>query len=232
MSLHPTSLATALVPSTPEAVDAFRKNAYQILSERFGAKLDPRDQWGLTVEVDAAHLHAALKFLRDDPSFRCDVLLDITAIDYLGYPGHDQARFAVVYLLRSMRSASHRIRVKIWVEEDSPKVPSVHDLWKIADWQERETWDQYGIVFDGHPNLKRLLNHVEFVGHPLRKDYPAKKRQWLSTNDPMIDQLEARLVRNGFDILVHAPVNSPSVEETGLLGKPSRVQNNNVGNAK
>lgn len=232
MNLHPTSLGTPLVPSTPEAIDTFRKTAYQILSERFGATLDPRDQWGLTVEVDSTHLHAALKFLRDDPSFLCDVMLDITAVDYLGYPGHDQARFAVVYLLKSTKSASHRLRVKVWVEEDSLKLPSVHDLWKIADWQERETWDQYGIVFEGHPNLKRLLNHIEFVGHPLRKDYPAKKRQWLSTNDPMIDQLEARLVRNGFEILEHASVNSPSVEETGLLGKPSRVQANNVGNAK
>ena len=57
----------------------------------------------------------------------------------------------------------------------------------IADWLERETWDQYGIVFTGHPNLKRLLNHHEFVGHPLRKDYPVQKRQHLSINDPMLD---------------------------------------------
>lgn len=232
MNLHPTSLGEALPPSTPELVDSFRKTAYQILSERFGATLDPRDQWGLTVVVEPDQLRACMQFLRDNPAFLCDMMLEITAVDYLGYPGHDQARFAVVYLLKSMRSASRRIRVKVWVEEESPKVPSVHDLWKIANWQERETWDQYGIVFDGHPNLKRLLNHVEFVGHPLRKDYPVKKRQWLSTNDPMIDQLEARLLRNGYEILEHAPVNSPSVEETGLLGKPARVQNNNVGKAK
>ena len=232
MNLHPTSLATSLVPSTPAAIESFQKTGYQILAERFGATMDPRDQWGLTVVLDAPHLHAGMQFLRDDSSFLCDVMLDITAIDYLGYPGHDQARFAVVYLLKSSRSASHRIRVKVWVEEASPKVPSVHDLWKIANWQERETWDQYGIVFDGHPNLKRLLNHVEFVGHPLRKDYPAKKRQWLSTNDPMIDQLEARLERNGYEVLEHVPVNSPSVEETDLLGKPARAQANNVGKAK
>lgn len=232
MNLHPTSLGEALTPSTPDAVETFRKNAYQILSERFGASLDPRDQWGLTVVVEPNRLRETLGFLRDDPTFLCDVMLDITAVDYLGYPGHDQARFAVVYLLKSAKSASHRIRVKVWVEEDEPKVPSVHDLWKIADWQERETWDQYGIVFEGHPNLKRLLNHVEFVGHPLRKDYPARKRQWLSTNDPMIDQLEARLERNGYELLEHAPINSPSVEETGLLGKPAKIQVNNVGKAK
>jgi NADH-quinone oxidoreductase subunit C len=232
MSPQSVSLGAALSPSTPEAVDAFRKTAYQILSERCGASLDPRDQWGLTVVVEPDRLRPCMQLLRDDPSFLCDAMLDITAIDYLGYPGHDQARFAVVYLLKSTRSASHRIRVKVWLEEESPMVPSVHDLWKIANWQERETWDQYGIVFDGHPNLKRLLNHVEFAGHPLRKDYPVKKRQWLSTNDPMIDQLEARLVRNGYEVLERVPVNSASVEETGLLGKPSRIQANNTGKAK
>ena len=112
-----------------------------------------------------------------------------------------------------------------------PSVPSVHDLWKIADWQERETWDQYGIVFEGHPNLKRLLNHVEFVGHPLRKDYPARKRHTLSTNDPMLDQLEARLKAKGFEILESPLFNSPSIEETQLLGKPDKIQINNVGRA-
>eukprot|EP00825_Cyclidium_porcatum_P020785 TRINITY_DN23413_c0_g1_i1.p3 TRINITY_DN23413_c0_g1~~TRINITY_DN23413_c0_g1_i1.p3 ORF type:complete len:170 (-),score=10.17 TRINITY_DN23413_c0_g1_i1:134-607(-) len=150
---------------------------------------------------------------------------------YMGYPGHDQARFAVVYNLRSQKLSGRRLRVKVWVEEESPSVPSVHDLWKIADWQERETWDQYGIVFDGHPNLKRLLNHVEFVGHPLRKDYPARKRQWLSTNDPMLDQLEARLKAKGFEILESPQFNSPSIEETQLLGKPAKIQINNVGRA-
>lgn len=230
-SSHPNPLAKALAPSTPEHVKDFQARVFQILSDRFGATLEPRDRWGLTVVVTADKLRAALQFLRDDPTVRADVMVDITAVDYLGYPGHDQARFAVVYILKSQQAAHHRLSVKVWVEEDHPSVPSVHDLWKIANWQERETWDQYGIVFDGHPNLKRLLNHIEFVGHPLRKDYPAKKRQWLSTNDPMLDQLEARLALKGFDVLESAPLNSPSVEETDLLGKPSRIQNNNVGRA-
>ena len=231
MIFQPTPLGEALAPSTPELAKAFQARVFQILSDRFEAVLDPRDQWGLTVVVPAAKSRAALQFLRDEPSVQADVMVDITAIDYLGYPGHDQARFAVVYNLKSQGTSYHRLRVKVWVEEESPAVASVHDLWKIADWQERETWDQYGIVFEGHPNLKRLLNHVEFVGHPLRKDYPAKKRQWLSTNDPMIDQLEARLEKRGYEILGHASLNSPSIEETGLLGKPSRIQDNNVGRA-
>ena len=79
-------------------------------------------------------------------------------------------------------------------------LPSVHDLFPIADWQERETWDQYGITFEGHPNLKRLLNHHEFEGHPLRKDYPVQRRQHLSQNDPMHDQLEKALIKNGYSV--------------------------------
>ncbi len=229
MTSLPKPLGEALAPSNVDSTKSFQTRVFQILSDRFGAALDPRDQWGLTVVVASEQLREVLGFLRNDPEVLADTLLDITAIDYLGYPGHDQARFAVVYLLKSQRASSHRLRVKVWVEEDSPKIPSVHDLWKIANWQERETWDQYGIVFEGHPNLKRLLNHIEFVGHPLRKDYPVKKRQWLSTNDPMIDQLEARLALRGYEVLEHVPVHSPSVEETDLLGKPSRIQNNNVG---
>ncbi len=95
----------------------------------------------------------------------------------------------------------HRLRLKVLVEEDQPSVPSIHDLFKIADWSEREAWDQVGIEFIGHPNLKRLLNHHEFKGHPLRKDYPVQKRQQLSVNDPMLDQLVLRLRQNGFTIL-------------------------------
>lgn len=216
MTTHPKNLGEALAPSTTQVEKEFQSRVFQILSERFGATLDPRDQWGLTAVVAANRLHAAMKFLRDDPDTLCDVLLDVTAIDYLGYPGHDQARFAVVYNLRSQRVAGHRLRVKVWVEEDDPKIPSVQDLWKIANWHERETWDQYGIVFEGHPNLRRLLNHVEFEGHPLRKDYPARKRQWLSTNDPMIDQLEARLKSKGYQILESVAPTSPSLEETSF----------------
>jgi NADH-quinone oxidoreductase subunit C len=102
-------------------------------------------------------------------------------------------------------------------------------MYKSADFAERETWDQYGIVFAGHPNLKRLLNHHEFVGHPLRKDYPCQKRQKLSINDPMIDQLEARLRSMGYTILDRGeayngqPISQPSavpsvISKTG--GRP------------
>jgi len=182
------------------------------------------------VVLPSERLREAVVFLRDSDDFRLDLLLDITAVDYLGYPGHDEARFAVVYNLRSQRAAGRRLRLKVRVEEETPKVPSIHDLYRIANWQERETWDQYGIVFEGHPDLRRLLNHIEFQGHPLRKDYPARKRQWLSSNDPLVAPMVARLKSNGFTVLENPTPNAPSVEETGLLGKVSREQRNNVEN--
>lgn len=223
-----TDLGRELVPANAQSRKAFQDQAFQILSSRFDGILDPADRWGLTVILPGPKLHEAVRFLRDDSEFQMDLLLDVTAIDYLEYPGHEEARYAVVYNLRSQRNAARRLRLKVRVEEESPSVPSIHDLFKIANWQERETWDQYGIVFVGHPDLRRLLNHIEFQGHPLRKDYPARKRQWLSTNDPLVDPMVARLKANGFSVLEAPTANAPSVEETDLLGKVSREQRNNV----
>jgi len=128
-----------------------------------------------------------------------DVLIDIVGVDYLGMENHNGKRFAVIYCLKNTKNMS-RLRIKVPVEENE-KIPTLSEIYPIADWQEREVWDQFGIVFDGHPNLKRLLNHAEFQGHPLRKDYPAKKRQWLSENDQMLDQLEKRLETLGYRVL-------------------------------
>jgi NADH-quinone oxidoreductase subunit C len=86
------------------------------------------------------------------------------------------ARFAVVYHLYSL-PLKHRLRVVVPVEEDDPEVASATSVWASADWLEREVWDMFGIRFEGHPNLKRILMYDEFVGHPLRKDYPVNKRQ-------------------------------------------------------
>jgi len=128
-----------------------------------------------------------------------DVLIDIVGVDYLGMENHKGKRFAVIYCLKNTKNMT-RLRVKVPVEENE-KIPTLSKIYPIADWQEREVWDQFGIVFDEHPNLKRLLNHAEFEGHPLRKDYPAKKRQWLSENDQMQDQLEKRLETLGYRVL-------------------------------
>ncbi len=110
-----------------------------------------------------------LSFLKD---YGFKLLLDITAVDYLG----KKPRFEVVYPLLSF-GQKRRLRVKTEVEEDAPVVDSVTSLWKNADWLEREVWDMYGIIFEGHPNLRRILMYDEFEGHPLRKDYPFRKRQ-------------------------------------------------------
>jgi len=128
-----------------------------------------------------------------------DVLIDIVGVDYLGMENHKGKRFAVIYCLKNTKNMA-RVRIKVQVEEQE-KIPTLSKIYPIADWQEREVWDQFGIVFDEHPNLKRLLNHADFEGHPLRKDYPAKKRQWLSENDQMQDQLEKRLETLGYRVL-------------------------------
>ncbi|GBU24609.1 NADH-quinone oxidoreductase subunit 5 [Fibrobacteria bacterium R8-3-H12] len=128
-----------------------------------------------------------------------NVLIDIAGVDYLGMENHKGKRFAVIYCLKNTKNMA-RVRIKVQVEENE-KIPTLSKIYPIANWQEREVWDQFGIVFDEHPNLKRLLNHADFEGHPLRKDYPAKKRQWLSENDQMQDQLEKRLETLGYRVL-------------------------------
>jgi NADH-quinone oxidoreductase subunit C len=127
--------------------------------------------------VDRAALAAALTFCHDDDDLGFDVLMDLTAVDYQKYPGReDGPRFEVVYHLYSLRG-NHRVRIKVRVDEDDAVVPTAVPLWPIADWLEREVWDMFGVRFEGHPNLRRLLMYEEFVGHPLRKDYPINRRQ-------------------------------------------------------
>jgi NADH-quinone oxidoreductase subunit C len=111
-------------------------------------------------------------FLRDEPDFRFDMLVDITAVDYLGR----RPRFEVVYHFYSL-PLNHRLRIKVALGEGDPSVPSLVPIWAGANWLERETWDLYGIVFTGHPDLRRIYLYEEFQGHPLRKDYPKEKRQ-------------------------------------------------------
>ena len=119
----------------------------------------------------------ALDFCRDDPALAFDLLVDITAVDYLRFPGReDGPRFDVVYHLYST-AHNHRLRLKVRVEQDDAWVPTACGLWPIANWLEREVWDMFGVRFEGHPDLRRLLLYEEFVGHPLRKDYPMDRRQ-------------------------------------------------------
>ena len=124
------------------------------------------------VVVERERLPDALRTLRDHPDLRCEMLADLTVVDYLGRT----PRFEVVYQLHSL-TLGHRLRVKVPVAEDDPVVPSAVGVWKSAGWAEREAWDMFGIHFTGHPDLRRILMYPEFVGHPLRKDYPVAKRQ-------------------------------------------------------
>lgn len=125
-----------------------------------------------TIVVDRASLKAILTQAKQSEDLKFDLLLDICGVDYLGR----DPRFEVVYHLYSI-PLNHRIRIKVPVPELDCKVQTCVDLWKAADWFERETFDMMGIVFEGHPNLKRLLLFEGFQGHPLRKDYPINQRQ-------------------------------------------------------
>lgn len=149
------------------------------LRGRLGARvLDTHEHRGdHTAVVAPDAIVEGLRFCRDEPDLGFDMLMDLTAVDYLKYPGReDGPRFDVVYHLYSV-SHNHRVRLKVPVEQDAPSVPTATGLWPIANWLEREVWDMYGIRFEGHPDLRRLLMYEEFVGHPLRKDYPIERRQ-------------------------------------------------------
>jgi NADH-quinone oxidoreductase subunit C len=136
-----------------------------------------------TLVVDAAHIADVMQKLRDDPQLFMNFLVDITAVDYFGR----EPRFEVVYHLRSFKTGA-RLRVKAPLAEpedgSNPALDTIVPLWASANWFEREVWDLYGIKFRGHPDLRRILMYEEFVGHPLRKDYPKEKRQPLVRRPP------------------------------------------------
>jgi NADH-quinone oxidoreductase subunit C len=138
-------------------------------AERFS----PEAARGAAVIVVApGRICETLRILRDHPELHFDMLSDLTAVDYLGR----EPRFEVIYQLYSV-PLNHRLRVKVPVAEEHPSLPSAVPVWKSAAWAEREVWDMFGIRFEGHPDLRRILMYPEFVGHPLRKDYPLDRRQ-------------------------------------------------------
>ena len=141
---------------------------------RFADKIvDAHDRQGdETVVVARDHALEVYRFLRDDPEMAFDFLIDLTAVDYFG----KTPRFEVVGHLFSLPK-NHRLRVKVPVDEKDCRAPSLSSLWKSANWLEREVFDMFGIRFDDHPDLRRILMYPEFEGHPLRKDYPHNRRQ-------------------------------------------------------
>lgn len=151
----------------------------------------------ITIQCDAKNLKTMMLALRDLEMFAFDQLIDLCGVDYLFYGEYDwetdsatergfsrgvepqeeraysidKPRFAVVYHLLSTKK-NHRLRVKLFIDEMHLIVPSVHDLWKGANWFEREAYDLYGILFEGHPDLRRILTDYGFIGYPFRKDFP------------------------------------------------------------
>ena len=148
--------------------------------------------------VRRQHLLDALRLLRDHPELAFEMLTDLTVVDYLG----QAPRFEVVYQLYSL-SKKHRVRIKCQVDEAENEcwVPSATSLWHAANWSEREAWDLYGVRFEGHPDLRRILMYDEFVGHPLRKDYPQNARQPLvrRPDAPATDDQTTRLLEASHD---------------------------------
>ncbi|HEV7915774.1 MAG TPA: NADH-quinone oxidoreductase subunit C [Albitalea sp.] len=133
-----------------------------------------RDRGEITVTVRAEHyLEAALK-LRDDPSLKFEQLIDLCGVDYQSYKDEpwEGPRFCVVNHLLSL-THNWRVRFKTFaVDDDVPTVASMNDVWSAANWFEREAFDLYGIIFDGHLDLRRILTDYGFIGHPFRKDFP------------------------------------------------------------
>lgn len=146
------------------------------LREALGSSLDSLTValGEITVVVKAARYLEAMEILRDHPQTRFEELIDLCGIDYSTYAegAWDSARFAVVSHLQSI-THNWRVRVRVFcAEDDVPMVPSVTRIWNAADWYEREAFDLFGILFDGHEDLRRILTDYGFIGHPFRKDFP------------------------------------------------------------
>jgi len=129
-------------------------------------------QGDATALIRPEYLTTVIDLLKNDSRLLFDVLVDITAVDY----SKRKPRFDVVYHLMSLQF-DRRIRLKVAVDEGEPVLETLTPFWGAANWLEREVWDMFGIRFKEHPDLKRILMYDEFEGHPLRKDYPLRKRQ-------------------------------------------------------
>jgi NADH-quinone oxidoreductase subunit C len=179
-----------------ESIDELKARLHRALGERIAAALEHAGQ--LCIEVSPEQLLDACRIVRDEPTLAFAQLTDVCGVDYSTYGDADwttapastsgfsrgvgrgemhaarapRPRFAVVYHLLSIeQNIRLRLRTPL-ADEFAPRVPSVVDLWPAATWFEREAFDMFGILFDGHPDLRRLLTDYGFVGHPFRKDFP------------------------------------------------------------
>ena len=146
----------------------------QKLVEIFGARISAPvlKQGELTIEVSAASYHEVARTLRDHPELQFAQLIDLSGVDYSTYSGWQGKRFASVCHLTSLH-LNCRLRLRAFAEDAGfPVLASVTDVWASANWYEREAFDLYGILFEGHDDLRRILTDYGFVGHPFRKDFP------------------------------------------------------------
>ncbi len=143
-----------------------------VLGERL---VDLRTHVGeVTVQVAPAQLLEVALLLRDHADLKFEQLIDLCGVDYSAYGegAWEGARYAVVYHLLSV-TLNQRVRLKVFAADDEfPVLPSVVDVWSAANWFEREAFDLFGLMFEGHPDLRRILTDYGFVGHPFRKDFP------------------------------------------------------------
>ncbi len=152
----------------------------------------------VVVDVQPENLENTLSRLKNEPDLNCGLMVDVTAIDYLDYPVPQEARFSVVYTLRNWEE-NILVQVRTPVADPETGIPTATHLWGAALFGEREVYDQYGIRFQGHPDLRRILNHWQFEGHPLRKDYPIEKGQVCLETDSLEKEIRARLAQKGVD---------------------------------
>ena len=152
------------MPAHPATLDLLKTRLGESAASEF------RGQTRVVVEKD--RLLEVMNLLRDERQF--DLLVDVTCVDYLNYRGAAH-RFGLVYLLTSTQS-SERITIRVFLDETDLLVPSLCELWRGADWLEREVFDMFGVEFTGHPDLRRILMPEEFAAFPLRKDYPLQGR--------------------------------------------------------
>jgi NADH-quinone oxidoreductase subunit C/D len=157
--------------------------------------------------VQPEKLEETLSRLKLYPELNFGLLVDITAIDYKEYPIKQDCRFYVVYTLRNWQE-NMLVQVRVPVIDPEVGLPTCSHIWDSANWGEREVYDQYGINFTGHPDLRRILNHWQFTGHPLRKDYDIYNRQVCYDTYSMENEIKARLLKKGVDETTMQDINT------------------------
>lgn len=185
------------------------------LKEQFGADvLETSSFRGDDVAlVSAARWREAAEFVRSDPRCQCDYFVDLSVVDRCDPRTDDlemDGRFEV-YVIAYSTARKHRVRLKARVPGGDPRIPTLSAVWKGANWMEREAFDMFGVKFEGHPDLRRILLYDEFEGYPLRKDYPANKTQPLvKYREGTFDKLGPFLADEGM------PLNRAASTEPGF----------------